>query len=237
MVRPLQHLLQALLGWRDDGKAVGKAPCAEVLVDLVEGAGAREGRGHGRLAGAGLRLPFRQCRGEGTAKLTTGQESTDYKSYVRDTGQSGIIVTARARKNRLAKPMVIKFEINHTEGTNSFKGLEEFCTPENFDLIGIAMMKKEEDKKNKKVTFVPGGTKYYVRHLDKYLSEKQLSNPEVFTKEVLIALKPIILKYFSYSSYEEQKEIAKKLDAEYAKYETNGTLDIDDESTDKELFS
>jgi len=170
------------------------------------------------------------------AKLKTGEESSDYKSYVSDIGQSGIVVTAKSRKNRLAKPMKIKFEINHNEGTNPYKGLEGFCTPENFEKVGIAKVKKVETGKgaNKKVEYETGGTKYYVRHLDQSFYEKQLFKNDIFTPEVLSELEPIIQRHFEYASWEEQQEVMKKLDADYSTYESDAEFDIDGE--DDQLF-
>ena len=63
------------------------------------------------------------------------------------------------------------------------KGLDLFCTPENFDKVGIAKVKAVTTGtgKNKTTTYEPGGTKYYVRHLDQSLYEKQLFD-EFITK-------------------------------------------------------
>jgi len=131
------------------------------------------------------------------AKLKTGNEDE------LDLGSSGLIITAKANKNRFARPKKIKFEINHAYGTNSYKGLEFFCTPEHFEKIGIAKGKKV-DKDDGTIGINPSGTRWYVRHLDKSFYEKQLFNKEVFTKDVLDALDPIIVKYFSYGSQEEE---------------------------------
>jgi RecA/RadA recombinase len=136
-------------------------------------------------------------------------EKTD---YVQDTGQDGIKVTARAKKNRLAKPMKIKFDINFDEGTNPYKGLEAFCNEENYEKVGIC-----KGKKDSKGNFVPGGTKYYVRHLDKTFYPKDLFNSEVFNEKVLDSLEPIIEKHFSYSSYKEQEEAYSKQEKELEK--------------------
>ena len=130
------------------------------------------------------------------AKLKTGEE--DELDL-----QSGIVVTAQAKKNRMAKPKKVKFEINFGSGTNRYKGLEFFCTPENFEKIGIAKGKQEVNKKTGEITFVPGGTKWYVRHLDKSFYEKQIFNKNVFTDEILAALDPIITDYFSYGTDED----------------------------------
>lgn len=164
------------------------------------------------------------------AKLKTGQEDD------LDLGASGIIVTAIARKNRKAKPKKIKFEINHTSGTNRFKGLEYFCTPENFDKIGIAKVKEVVDKKTGEVTYTTGGTKWFVKHLNKSFYEAQLYNETVFTKEVLEKLEPIIADYFSYSNQDEIDKIALEMDALYEPHEGNDDFDIDSDD-DSDLFN
>ena len=139
-----------------------------------------------------------------TAKLKTGREDE------LDLNSTGVVVTAQAKKNRMAKPKKVKFEIDHEYGTNPYKGLEYFCTPENFDKVGIAKGKKVEE--NGEVTINPGGTRWYVKHLDKSFFEKQLFTPDVFTPEVLNALEPIVYKYFDYSSFEEQQFYSDKMD-------------------------
>lgn len=139
------------------------------------------------------------------AKLKTGEEDD------LDLGSSGVVVTAKARKNRQAKPKKIQFEIDHTRGSNRFTGLEWFCTPENFEKVGIAKVKKGADSDGV-LTYTPGNAKWYVRHLDKYFFDKQLHRSNIFTPEVLSALEPIIHDYFSYSSFEEQQAIAEEVD-------------------------
>lgn len=164
------------------------------------------------------------------AKLKTGEEDE------LDLNASGIIVTALARKNRNAKPKKIKFEINHTLGTNRFKGLEYFCTPENFDKVGIAKVKEEVDKKTGEITYKPGGTKWFVKHLNKSLYEKQLYNSKVFNEEVLKALDPIIYDYFSYANQAEIDKIQNEMDEMYQEFETDPDFDIDN-GGDEKLFS
>jgi len=130
------------------------------------------------------------------AKLKTGEEDE------MDLGRSGSIITAKSAKNRMAKPKKVKFEIDYTKGINPYKGLDLFCTPENFDKIGIAQVKKVVDKDSGEITYQPSN-RWYVKHLDKYLAEKQLFNRRVFTDEVLKVMDPIIYEYFKYPSYEE----------------------------------
>lgn len=143
--------------------------------------------------------------------------------------QSGVVVTAQARKNRLAKPKKVKFTIDWEKGVNPYQGLEYFCTPENFDKVGIAKVKVEKDKKTGEVKVVGSGSKYYVRHLDKSLWEKQIFNSTVFNEDVLNALDPIISEYFTYSSYD---EIQKELSIDINEVEENEMDDL----SDGELF-
>jgi hypothetical protein len=159
-----------------------------------------------------------------TAKLKSGREDE------LDLNSTGVLVTAQAKKNRMAKPKKVKFEIDHEFGTNKYKGLEFFCTPENFDKVGIAKGKKEVDDEGN-VTINPGGTRWYVKHLDKSFFEKQLYTPEVFTKDVLDALEPIIYKYFDYSSFEEQQHYVEQMENE----EVISDKDFD-ELDENELF-
>ena len=136
------------------------------------------------------------------AKYKTGDEDKDLSI-----GQSGIVVTAQSKKNRLAKPAKIKFEIDFTKGCNPYAYLEHFCTPENFDKVGVAKGKMEIDKETGEEYFKPGGIRWYVRHLGKSVFSKQLYSSEVFTDEVLQALEPIIKDYFSYNSYDEYEKL------------------------------
>ena len=140
-----------------------------------------------------------------TAKLKTGREDE------LDLNSTGVLVTAQSKKNRLAKPKKVKFEIDHEHGTNRYKGLEYFCTLDNFEKVGIAKGKpiKEEDGS---ITIKTGGNYWYVKHLDKSMYEKQLFTPEVFTSEVLDSLEPIIYKYFDYSSFDEQQSFIDKME-------------------------
>ena len=168
------------------------------------------------------------------AKLKLGTEDD------MSTGQSGIIVTAKADKNRLALPKKVKFEINYTTGCNKYKGLEAFCTPENYDNVGIAQGKMVVDKETGEMIFTPGGTRWYVRHLGKSFFAKQIHTKEVFTQDVLEALDPIIIKYFEYSDVNEMLEVEKKFIEEQDKHDGSSAddyQDIDDiDSADVSLF-
>ena len=156
------------------------------------------------------------------AKLKTGREDD------MDLNSTGVVVTAQAKKNRLAKPKKVKFEIDHSFGTNPYKGLDFFCTSENFEKVGIAKGKINE----KTGAFEPGGTRWYIKHLNKSVFEKQLFSPEVFTADVLKALEPIIYKYFDYSSFDEHQFYMDKMD------EDGENLDADFDDIDSEdLFA
>jgi RecA/RadA recombinase len=147
------------------------------------------------------------------------------------TGATGSIITAMARKNRLAKPKKVKFEIDHSKGCNAYKGLEFFCTPENFEKVGIAKVKPVVDKKTGEITY-DLGSKWYIKHLDKTLFDSQIYNGKVFTKDVLEALEPIIYEYFRYASYEEYQTEMEALDEQYAEFEQDVDFEIDGEEAD-----
>ena len=152
------------------------------------------------------------------------------------TGSIGSTITAMARKNRLAKPKKVKFEIDHSKGCNMYKGLEFFCTQENFETVGIAKVKPVVDKKTGEITY-EAGSKWYVKHLDKTLFDSQLYNGKVFTKEVLEAIEPIVYEYFRYASYEEYQKEMEALDEQYAEFEQDVDFEIEGDDSDEKLFS
>lgn len=134
------------------------------------------------------------------AKLKEDADDLDIGS------SSGIVVTAKCVKNRHVKPKQVKIEISFDKGMNKYKGLENFLRPEFFEKTGIAQGKGEVDKKTGEFKFTPGGTKWYVRHLDKSFFLKQLFNSEVFNKQVLDAVDEICQNYFKYKSIDEMEE-------------------------------
>lgn len=163
-----------------------------------------------------------------TAKLKTGREDE------MDLNASGVVITAQAKKNRIAKPKKVKFELDHTYGINKYKGLDFFCTPENFSTVGIAKGKPVTNP-DETIGIEPGGTRWYVRHLDKSFFYKQLFTPEVFTQDILDVLHPIIYKYFDYASFDEQQQFLVKMDEDY---NDEPIIDDDFDSIDNsELFS
>lgn len=155
-------------------------------------------------------------------------------------GQTGIIVSAKAKKNRLAKLKKIKFDIDGESGTNKYGGLDLFLSAENFEKFGIARGKMVKGDDGKMV-FEAGGqrSKWYVRHLDQSFYDKELYTSKVFTKDILEKLEPVIKDYFRYSSYEEaQKYQEQSLEAHH-KVEENiidDTFDIDVDGADTKLF-
>jgi hypothetical protein len=127
-----------------------------------------------------------------------------------DLGQSGISVLFKTQKNRLAKPKKIRFDISFLHGMNPYTGLDGFCRPEFFNQIGIAQGKYEVDKSTGEMKFIPGGNRWYVRHLDKSFTTKQLFRQEIFTQDVLEKMAPIVNNYFSFGSIEEIEETERK---------------------------
>jgi RecA/RadA recombinase len=147
-----------------------------------------------------------------------------------DLGQSGISVLFKTQKNRLAKPKKIRFDISFLNGLNKYSGLDAFCRPEFFEQIGIAKGKMEVDKKTGEMTFLPGGNRWYINHLNKSVTTKQLFTQEVFTEEVLEKMAPIVNDYFRFKSLDEIEEVEKQFNDVMGEEEddTNGFTDASD---------
>lgn len=148
-----------------------------------------------------------------------------------DLGQSGISVLFKTQKNRLAKPKKIRFDISFLNGLNKYSGLDAFCRPEYFEQIGIAKGKMEVDKKTGEMTFIPGGNRWYINHLNKSVTTKQLFTQEVFTQEVLESMAPIVNDYFRFKSLDEIEETEKQFNqmmGDEEDDESNGFVDSAD---------
>jgi len=156
------------------------------------------------------------------SKLKTGEEDD------MDLGQSGISVLFKTQKNRLAKPKKIRFNISFADGMNPYTGLDAFCRPEYFEKIGIAQGKMDIDKKTGEMTFIPGGIKWYVSHLDKSFSTKNLFTEKIFTLDVLKKMEPIVNDYFRFKSIDEIEEVEKQFN------DAVGDADDDDDYTDSD---
>jgi len=153
-----------------------------------------------------------------------------------DLGSSGITVLFKTQKNRLAKPKKIRFDISFVNGMNPYTGLDAFCRPEFFNQIGIAQGKYEVDKSTGEMKFIPGGNRWYVRHLDKSFTTKQLFRQEIFTQDVLERMAPIVNNYFSFGSIEEIEETDRKFQEMIQDDDVDDNGFSDDISAD-ELFS
>ena len=159
------------------------------------------------------------------SQLKTGEEDD------MDLGASGISVLFKTQKSRLAKPKKIRFDISFAHGMNPYTGLDAFCRPEYMDQIGIAKGKMEVDKKTGEMTFIPGGIRWYVNHLNKSVTTKQLFSSEVFTQGVLEKMAPIVNDYFRFKSIDEIEEVEKKFNevmGEDDEDDTNGFKDAAD---------
>ncbi len=146
-----------------------------------------------------------------------------------DLGASGITVTFKTQKSRLARPKKIKFDISFISGLNPYSGLDAFCRPEYYDKIGIAKGKEEVDKSTGEITFKPGGNRWFIKHMGKSVTTKQLFRSDVFTKEVLEKMAPIVNDYFRYKSIDELQEVEKEfnnaIDDDGLDYDENGFTD------------
>jgi RecA/RadA recombinase len=159
------------------------------------------------------------------SQLKTGEEDD------MDLGASGISVLFKTQKSRLAKPKKIRFDISFAHGMNPYTGLDAFCRPEYMEQIGIAKGKMEVDKKTGEMTFTPGGNRWYVNHLNKSVTTKQLFTQEVFTQEVLEAMAPIVNDYFRFKSLDEIEEVEKQFNdviGDDEEDDTNGFTDAAD---------
>ena len=157
------------------------------------------------------------------SQLKTGQEDD------MDLGASGISVLFKTQKNRLAKPKKIRFDISFANGMNPYTGLDAFFRPEYFNQIGIAKGKMEVDKSTGEMKFTPGGIRWYVDHLNKSVTTKQLFTQEVFTQEVLEKMAPIVNDYFRFKSIDEIDEVEKEFNAIIEEEDdTNGFTDAAD---------
>jgi RecA/RadA recombinase len=147
-----------------------------------------------------------------------------------DLGQSGISVLFKTQKNRLAKPKKIRFDISFLNGLNKYSGLDAFCRPEYFNQIGIAKGKMEVNKSTGEMTFIPGGNRWYVDHLNKSVTTKQLFTQEVFTEDVLNKMAPIVNDYFRFKSLDEIEEVENEFNKIIGDEEddTNGFTDSSD---------
>ena len=156
------------------------------------------------------------------SKLKTGEEDD------MDLGQSGISVLFKTQKNRLAKPKKIRFSISFLNGLNPYDGLENFCRPEYFDTIGIAQGKMDVDKKTGEMTFVPGGNRWYINHLNKSVTTKQLFKQEIFTMDVLKKMEPIVNDYFRFKSLDEIEEVERKFNEIIEEDDSDGFVESSD---------
>lgn len=149
-----------------------------------------------------------------------------------DLGQSGISVLFKTQKNRLAKPKKIRFDISFLNGLNKYSGLDAFCRPEFFEQIGIAKGKEEVDKKTGEITFTPGGNRWYVRHLGKSVTTKQLFTQEIFTQDVLNAMAPIVNDYFRFKSLDEIEETEKEFEKMMGEEDDDNDGYVDSDAAD-----
>jgi hypothetical protein len=81
------------------------------------------------------------------------------------------------------------------------------------------------------MTFTPGGNRWYVNHLNKSVTTKQLFTQEVFTQEVLEAMAPIVNDYFRFKSLDEIEEVEKQFNdviGDDEEDDTNGFTDASD---------
>jgi len=165
------------------------------------------------------------------SQLKTGQEDD------MDLGSSGISVLFKTQKNRMAKPKKIRFDISFSTGMNPYTGLDAFCRPEYFSQIGIAQGKMEVDKSTGEMSFKPGGNRWYVSHLDRSFTTKQLFTPQIFTMETLKKMEPIVNDYFRFKSIDEIEQVEKEFNSIVGGDEDIDENGFSDDVSADDLFS
>ena len=132
------------------------------------------------------------------------------KAQLKEGGEkTGIIVTAKPNKNRLAKPHPIKFHLHFTEGMNRFVGLEQYIDWED---IGIARGSIEKGVKTPKAT----ARGWICKHLDKAVPNSEFFSEKVFTQEVLQKIEAKIQPIFNYSTEHREIDIDELIEASEA---------------------
>jgi hypothetical protein len=86
------------------------------------------------------------------------------------------------------------------------------------------------------MTFVPGGNRWYVDHLNKSVTTKQLFTQEIFTQDVLERMAPIVNDYFRFKSLEEIEEVEKEFNKIVGDEEDDDTNGFTDASDADDLF-
>ena len=87
------------------------------------------------------------------------------------------------------------------------------------------------DKSTGEMTFIPGGIRWYVSHLNKSVTTKQLFSSEIFTQEVLEKMAPIVNDYFRFKSLDEIEDVEKQFNdvvGDDEEDDTNGFTDAAD---------
>lgn len=133
--------------------------------------------------------------------------------------QTGIVVTAKANKNRFCKPISVKFHLSYDKGMNPFVGLEEyiswercgvdrgkFITNKEFEKLSASEQKncyvdKWEDEEGEHIQYFqqsPTGRNICVEHLHEGLPLNKLFTKKVFSDEVLKRLDPYIKDVFAF---------------------------------------
>jgi len=132
-----------------------------------------------------------------------------------DLKYTGIIVRSKPLKNRLAKPIEVKFHISFFTGMNPYVGLENYISWKNCGIErGYILTEKEFLKRtkneqdhimqnnydfvfeDKKLYFQPKGSakSFAVKHLGTTIKPNELFSPTVFTDDVLKELDDNVIK-------------------------------------------
>ena len=86
----------------------------------------------------------------------------------------------------------------------------------------------EVDKKTGEMTFTPGGNRWYINHLNKSVTTKQLFTQEIFTMDVLKKMEPIVNDYFRFKSLDEIEQVEKQFNQIIGDDDENEAPNVDD---------
>jgi RecA/RadA recombinase len=170
-------------------------------------------------------IPMKSVSGGSGLKYTATTTIMLSKSQLKDKDSvTGIVVRSKIDKNRLAKPLEIKFHISFVTGMNPYVGLQRFLTYETHG-IGPGTVKEitkevaalDESgqpimiKSKPKMEAVVVETRYIEDKTDKptdfvvaglgQIPIKDLFTPKVWTPERLDAIRPVLQEVFALPQY------------------------------------
>lgn len=147
-----------------------------------------------------------------TAKLEDKASEKAAEKKKGDFTKKGVLVSAKASKNRFTIPQIVRFQIPFFHAPNPYVGLENYITWENSGIIRGQMLSEKDYNKMSdadkqkcyEMTDTDGNvayaypkdtaTKIVVKHLHGTVQLNELWSPDVFTPEILKNLDEVIIR-------------------------------------------